>query len=118
SSTPGAVPLGSGARTWACTVALGHERCDQWRASSGSGRRQHDGWGHRDTVRVVVSRPRNHFAEANGTPKLIANEPVVVVPVCVELQNVPWGVSVYWWYSVVRSRRVNATRAGHSRQTS
>ncbi|CPU64616.1 Uncharacterised protein [Mycobacteroides abscessus] len=39
------------------------------------------------------------------------------MPVCVEHQNVPAGVSVYWYDSCARSRRVNASRAAHLRHT-
>ncbi|MNW59927.1 hypothetical protein D3C74_378810 [compost metagenome] len=76
--------------------ALGHATSSQRRASWAWGRRQQASSGQVEARRAVVSRPRNHLAEANGTPTVIENSPVVVVPVCVLHQNVPAGVSVYW----------------------
>ena len=65
-----------------------------------------------------MSRPRNHCADAKGTPTASASWPVVPEPVCVEHQNVPAGVSVYWYDSEVRSCRVSARRTPQLRQTS
>lgn len=79
-----------------CTRALGHAFPDHRAADSAEGRRQHDSSGQRETARVWVSRPRNQRASSNGTPTVIEKSPSVVVPVWVEHQNVPAGVSVYW----------------------
>ena len=79
-----------------CTRALGHDLPCQRSASSADGRRQHDSSGQVDTARSVVSRPRHQRASSKGTPTVIENSPSADEPVCVEHQNVPDGVSVYW----------------------
>src|SRR6185312_2756051 len=94
SSTPGKVPDGRGDRICACSRALGHALCAQRFESSVSGRLQQLASGQLDCSRFVVSRPRNHLASANGTPKVIENSSLEPVPVCVEHQYVPVGVSV------------------------
>src|SRR6218665_877249 len=96
SSTPGKVPEGSGERTWACSRALGQACPAQRVARSDGARRQHDSSGQQDVARTVVSRPRNPFASANGTPTVIENSEASVCPVWVAHQYVPAGVSVYW----------------------
>ena len=58
-----------GRRRWATRGAA------QRVARPGSGCRQHAGSGQRDSRRVEVSRPRNHFAAPNGTPTVIENPP-------------------------------------------
>ena len=79
-----------------CTRALGQALPDQRSETSEATRRQHDSSGHVEVARFCVSRPRNHRASSKGTPTVIENSPSAVVPVCVEHQYVPAGVSVYW----------------------
>jgi hypothetical protein len=79
-----------------CTRALGHALPLQRSASSVEGRRQHDSSGQVDTARSPVSRPRHQRASSKGTPTVTENSPSLEDPVCVEHQNVPEGVSVYW----------------------
>ena len=59
-------------------VPPGHACLDQRAASAAGGRRQQSGSGQRDFARAVVSRPRNHFTCAYGTPRLIENTPSFV----------------------------------------
>ena len=68
------------------TTALGQERSAHRSAGSRAGSRQHRGSGQVERVRTVVSRPRNHLAWSNGTPKVIENSPSEVVPVWVDAQ--------------------------------
>jgi hypothetical protein len=79
-----------------CTRALGHALPCQRSVTSVGGRRQHDSSGHVEVARFCVSRPRNHLASSKGTPTVMENSPSEVVPVYVEHQKVPAGVSVYW----------------------
>ena len=100
-----------------CTRALGQAFPFQRSVNSVEGRRQHDSSGQVDTARSFVSRPRHQRASSNGTPTVTENSPSVEEPVCVEHQNVPDGVSVYWWCSTVRFCWVNAARAWNLRHT-
>ena len=75
--------------------ALGQARPDQRSRVPRARRRQHDSSGQRDVARSVVSRPRNHFTWAYGTPTLTENEPAGVSSVNAVHQYVPLGVSVY-----------------------
>ena len=75
---------------------LGQAHPAQRSAASGAGREQHEGSGQVEARRTGVSRPRNHLACAYGTPTVMENAPASPDPVCVEHQNVPAGVSVYW----------------------
>ncbi len=93
---PGNIPRGRGENMCRCTRALGQAFPCHRSAASASGRRQHDSSGQCDTPRFVVSRPRNQRASSNGTPTVIEKSPSRVVPVWVEHQKVPAGVSVYW----------------------
>jgi hypothetical protein len=80
----------------ACSFALVQALPAQRSASSLDGDLQHARSGHRDRVRLVVSRPLNHFACAKGTPMVIENSSSGPVPVWHDSQKVPSGVSVYW----------------------
>ena len=55
-----------------CARADGQAIPSQRAASLAGGRRQQDGSGQVDLVRLVVSRPRNQRASSNGTPSVIA----------------------------------------------
>ena len=89
-------PRGSGENICMCTRALGQALLFQRSAIPAGGRRQHASSGQVDCARSVVSRPRHQRASSNGTPTVIEKPPPSVDPVCVEHQNVPDGVSVYW----------------------
>ena len=90
------MPLGSGERMWACSFALDQALPSQRPESSAPGRLQQSASGQRDTVRLAVSRPRNHYECAKGTPIVMENSSVAEVPVWVASKKVPSGVSVYW----------------------
>jgi len=80
----------------ACSRALDQALPAQRSVRVPSGVRQHDSSGQVDEVRLLVSRPRNHFECENGTPIVMENSSADVVPVWVESKKVPSGVSVYW----------------------
>lgn len=80
----------------AWSFALAHALCDHRDANSSDGRRQQLASGHADVRRFGASLPRNHLASLNGTPNVIENSSACDVPICVEHQYVPAGVSVYW----------------------
>src|SRR3954454_21573701 len=95
-STPGKVPGGSAASRCECTRALGQACPPQRSTSSAGGRRQHVGSGQRDTVRRVVSPPRNQRACWYGVPTVTENSPERVDSTCTVHQYVPLPVSVNW----------------------
>ena len=69
------MPGGIAASRCECTRALGQACPPQRAVSSPGGCVQHDGSGHRDCERDVVSRPRNHFTCWYGVPTLTLNKP-------------------------------------------
>src|SRR5690606_15892590 len=74
-STPVKVPVGAAASSDDCRRGDGDELCAHLAASSCGGCRQHPGSGQVDTLRLAVSRPRNHLTWANGVPRLTENAP-------------------------------------------
>src|SRR3954452_14382232 len=100
-----------------CSLALGHDAFSQRAESSAVGRRQQDGSGHRDTERTVVSRPRNHFDAAYGTPTVTEKTPSTPVPLWALHQNVPDGVSVYCLNAHAWSAWSNTVREVQRRRT-
>src|SRR5260370_18725818 len=95
-STPGKLPNGSADRIWECPRADGHAIPSQRAASLAGGRRQQDGSGQVERVRLVVSRPRNQRASSKVTPSVIANSRPLPGSTDATQQKVPAGVSVYW----------------------
>src|SRR5690554_1338673 len=74
-STPVKVPVGAAASREDCRRGLGNDCAAHLAERSSGARRQHPGSGQPDTLRLAVSRPRNHLAWANGVPTLTENAP-------------------------------------------
>lgn len=68
-------------------------------------------------ARCGVSRPRNHLTSSNGTPTETEYSPSLAFSTREVHQNVPEGVSVYWYQGLKRSATSNTVRAVQFRQT-
>src|SRR3954454_4952226 len=100
-----------------CSLALGHDDCSQRAESSAVGRWQQDGSGQRDTERTAVSRPRNHFDAAYGTPTVTEKALLGQLPLWALHQKVPDGVSVYCLKAPAWSAWSNTVREVQRRHT-
>ena len=95
-STPGNEPDGSVARSVRGVRTFGQAWSRQADSSSAGARRQHTSTACRETPRLVVSRPRNHFVSSKRTPTETEWAPSLDASTRAVHQYVPFPVSVYW----------------------